>query len=50
MSAIRKAMLAIAMAVGAVDPTELAAQVQPPPQLPRVGDRVRILAPSIREA
>lgn len=49
MSAIRKAMLSIAMAVGGVDPTELAAQIQPPPQLPRVGDRVRILAPSIRE-
>ena len=49
MSGIRKAMLAVAMAVGAVGPTALTAQIQPPPQLPRVGDRVRIRAPSIRE-
>jgi len=46
---IRRAMLAIAVAAGPVDPTALAAQIQPPPQLPRVGDRVRIHAPSIRE-
>ena len=49
MSGIRKAMVAVAMAVGVADPTSLTAQVQPLPQLPRVGDRVRILAPSIRE-
>lgn len=49
MAGIRKAMFAVAMAVGAVGPAELMAQVQPPPQLPRVGDRVRIRAPSIRE-
>jgi len=49
MSGIRKAMLAVAMAMGAVSPTALTAQIQPAPQLPRVGDRVRIRAPSIRE-
>lgn len=49
MSGIRKMMLAVAMAAGAIGAAELTAQVQPPPQLPRVGDRVRIRAPSIRE-
>jgi hypothetical protein len=49
MSGIPKAMLAVAMAAGAVGPAALTAQIQPPPQLPRVGDRVRIRAPSIRE-
>src|SRR5678815_3938832 len=49
MSGIRKMMLPVAMAAGAIGAAELTAQVQPPPQLPRVGDRVRIRAPSIRE-
>jgi hypothetical protein len=49
MSGIRKMMLAVAMEAGAIGAAELTAQVQPPPQLPRVGDRVRIRAPSIRE-
>ena len=49
MSGIRRAMLAVAIAGVAMSPTALTAQVQPPPQLPRVGDRVRIRAPSIRE-
>jgi hypothetical protein len=49
MSSIRKAMLAVAMAVGPGSPETLTAQLQPPPQLPRVGDRVRITAPTIRE-
>ena len=49
MSGTRRATLVVAMALGAVSPAALAAQLHPPPQLPRVGDRVRIRAPSIRE-
>jgi hypothetical protein len=49
MSGIRRAMLAVAMVVGTAEPAALQAQVQTPPQLPRVGERVRIRAPSIRD-
>jgi len=48
MLGIRMAMLAVAVAAGTVGPAAQA-QVQTPPELPRVGDRVRIRAPSIRD-
>src|SRR5688500_9837539 len=48
MSWIGRAMLGVAL--GTFAAASLAdAQVQTPPQLPRVGERVRIVAPSVRE-
>ena len=47
MSWIRCVMLGIAFGAGGAGSAE--AQVQIPTQLPRVGDRVRIVAPSVRE-
>ena len=48
MSWIGRVMLGVAL--GTFAAASLAdAQVQTPPQLPRVGERVRIVAPSVRE-
>ena len=47
MSWIRRATLGVAFGTGVVQSAE--AQVQTPSQLPRVGDRVRIVAPTVRE-
>ena len=47
MSWIRRTTLGIAFGAGGALSVE--AQVQVPTQLPRVGDRVRIIAPSVRE-
>ena len=47
MSWIRTAALGLTLIAGAMQSAK--AQVQAPTQLPRVGDRVRIVAPSVRE-
>ena len=47
MSWIRCTTLGLALATGSARAAE--AQVQTPTQLPRIGDRVRIVAPSVRE-
>ena len=49
MVGIRTAMLAVAMAAGMCGVRSAEAQLRTPSQLPRVGDRVRISAPSIRD-
>jgi hypothetical protein len=49
MVAIRTAMLAVALVLGLSGLRSAHAQLRTPPQLPRVGDRVRISAPSIRD-
>ena len=49
MFGIRGATLGVAMITGLFGVEPAAAQVRTPSQLPRVGDRVRIRAPSIRD-
>ena len=49
MVGIRTAMLALAMLAGMAGLRSADAQLRTPSQLPRVGDRVRISAPSIRD-
>ena len=49
MVGIRTAMLALAMLAGMAGLPSADAQLRTPSQLPRVGDRVRISAPSIRD-
>lgn len=49
MVVIRTAMLTIAMVAGLFGLRAAHAQLRTPSQLPRVGDRVRISAPSIRD-
>jgi hypothetical protein len=49
MRGIRRATLAVAVVVGTFGSGPAEAQIRTPPQLPRVGERVRIRAPSIRD-
>jgi hypothetical protein len=49
MFGIRKAAIGVAMVIGMFGTAVAGAQVRTPPQLPRVGDRVRIQAPSLRD-
>ena len=49
MFGIRNAILGVAMLAGMTASRRVEAQFRTPPQLPRVGDRVRIRAPSIRD-
>src|SRR4030095_276390 len=46
---IRISTFVVAGVMGTVGVNSVQAQVRTPPQLPRVGDRVRIKAPSIRD-
>jgi len=49
MFGIRISTFVVAVVMGTVGVSTVEAQVRTPPQLPRVGDRVRIKAPSIRD-
>jgi hypothetical protein len=49
MCGIQRATLAVAVIAGTMGSAPAEAQIRTPPQLPRVGERVRIQAPSIRD-
>lgn len=49
MAGIRTMMVGVTMVAGTAAMHPAGAQLRTPPQLPRVGDRVRISAPSIRD-
>ena len=49
MRGIGRATFAVAVVVGTMGPGPADAQIRTPSQLPRVGERVRIRAPSIRD-